>query len=288
MKFEPMISHEFPLKWLEKSRDTVDYDYALVHHLKNKEYFDFFKESLELGRHVILDNSIFELGTAYHSKKYTVEINRLNPSEYMAPDVFNKFQENIDSQKNFISTYGNDIEAKPVVIIHGETIQELEEAYKFFADEYPSDVRIAIPFGSKAFEKIYEDAMVRRPSKEMQLYYSAEGLLYRKSRNRYWFLERMVLNQRIDLERKHHLLGSYTVSEMMCYRVSPTDFSFISSIDTSHPVAMTLEGRMYEHDYLYYKPAVTIESVFNDDFLKEFPKELYNNINRYRGAIKPT
>ena len=54
-------SHEVPLSMLEQSRAFNDYDYALVHLFeKYPKYYDFFKKSIEMGRDVLLDNSIFE------------------------------------------------------------------------------------------------------------------------------------------------------------------------------------------------------------------------------------
>jgi len=66
-----LISHETPTRLLETSRGYNDYDYCLVHLLPiNDQYRAFYKDSIEMGRHVLLDNSIFELGEAYDSKEY--------------------------------------------------------------------------------------------------------------------------------------------------------------------------------------------------------------------------
>ena len=61
------ISHEVPLCLLEDSLDFNDYDYCLVHLLdKDKDYVDFFMKAKQQGRYIILDNSLHELGEAYH------------------------------------------------------------------------------------------------------------------------------------------------------------------------------------------------------------------------------
>ena len=65
------VSHESPLSMLEISRTYNDYDYALVHLFETHPgYFNFFEDSIKRGRHVILDNSIFELGKAFDSRKF--------------------------------------------------------------------------------------------------------------------------------------------------------------------------------------------------------------------------
>ena len=68
-----LISHEVPISILQESRKFNDYDYALVHLFETEpEYYDYFVDSLKQGRKVILDNSIFELGTAFDSKIPTI------------------------------------------------------------------------------------------------------------------------------------------------------------------------------------------------------------------------
>ena len=69
------VSHESPISFLEQSRSYNDYDYALVHLFEtHPEYYQFFKDSIKLGRQVLLDNSIFELGESFAKRKHTVNI----------------------------------------------------------------------------------------------------------------------------------------------------------------------------------------------------------------------
>ncbi|MGA1047385.1 MAG: hypothetical protein ACO3UU_05205 [Minisyncoccia bacterium] len=66
------IAHEAPISLMSEVQFYTDYDYALVHHFEHhEEYFNFFKRSLANNREVILDNSIFELKTAFDPEKYT-------------------------------------------------------------------------------------------------------------------------------------------------------------------------------------------------------------------------
>ena len=66
-----LVSHESPISILDHSVVYNDYDYALVHLFeKYPQYYDFFKKSLTRNREVLLDNSIFELGTAFDSDKF--------------------------------------------------------------------------------------------------------------------------------------------------------------------------------------------------------------------------
>jgi len=57
-----LVSHESPISILDKSQSYNDYDYALVHLFEtHPQYYDYFKNSVKLGREVLLDNSIFNL-----------------------------------------------------------------------------------------------------------------------------------------------------------------------------------------------------------------------------------
>ena len=50
-------------------------------------YYSFFKCSIAEGREVLLDNSIFELGTAFDSEKFAKYVEELKPTYYVVPDV---------------------------------------------------------------------------------------------------------------------------------------------------------------------------------------------------------
>ena len=53
------VAHEAPIGLLETVRNNTDYDYALVHLFeKYPEYYQFFEDSLDKNRTVILDNSL--------------------------------------------------------------------------------------------------------------------------------------------------------------------------------------------------------------------------------------
>lgn len=91
------ISHESPLCLLEQSRQYNDYDYALVHLFEDHEqYYNFFTNSLKRNREIILDNSIFELGTSFDFDKFAEWVNILKPTQYIIPDTFNDYEKTIE------------------------------------------------------------------------------------------------------------------------------------------------------------------------------------------------
>ncbi len=101
-----LIAHEAPITLMEEVQRHTDYDYALVHHFEHHEsYFNFFKRSLLNDREVILDNSIFELKTAFNAEKYTEWIEKLQPTFYIAPDVLENGYQTIENYMSWVNTY---------------------------------------------------------------------------------------------------------------------------------------------------------------------------------------
>ena len=72
------VSHESPIELLNESITYNDYDYCLVHLLDQEPlYRDFFLSSKKLGRKILLDNSIFELGKSFESAPFAEWISKL-------------------------------------------------------------------------------------------------------------------------------------------------------------------------------------------------------------------
>ena len=98
-----MISHECPKALFENSLDFNDYDYALVHLFdEDPEYLAFYKKCVKQGRHVLLDNSIFELGTAYDNDSFAKWVTELNPTEYIIPDALEDSGKTIEQAKQWM------------------------------------------------------------------------------------------------------------------------------------------------------------------------------------------
>jgi len=271
------IAHEAPLNYLEAVRAVTDYDYCLVHRLSNLRYFNFFKKSVEAGRRVILDNSLFELGTSFDPEQYLEWIEKLGPTEVIAPDVFNDFQKNLNSLKSFNLIFRKRFpHTKLIGAIHG--VSNIELLHSFETAIHYCD-KIAIPFGSKAFEgPVLEDL-------DSELSRMKDDLLYRKSMNRILFIKN-DLKKRYDLSvfKKFplHLLGCHYGMELKLYKYKTSMFPFIETADTSHPVAAALENNYYKENLYYYKPKVKIDEVFEIPYIDSRKDLMVMNIGRFR------
>ena len=129
MSHKILVSHESPISILDNSIHYNDYDYALVHLFeKLPNYYEFFKSSLSRGRQVLLDNSIFELGTAFDSDKFANYVRELKPSYYIVPDVLEKGYETVKSFAEFTAKY-NDLPGLKIGAVQGKTYDELVDCY---------------------------------------------------------------------------------------------------------------------------------------------------------------
>lgn len=213
------ISHESPLSMLEISRTYNDYDYALVHLFeKHPSYYQFFEESLNLGRTVLLDNSIFELGTAFDSDKYMEWINKLNPTEYIIPDALEDCDLTIAKAKAWMdyNAYHITAQSKRIGVVQGTNYGELVKCYTAL-DRLGVD-KIAISFDYSHYLSVFP--------------YTNAWVSY--AMGRVMTLQRLMDDGVINLDKPHHLLGCAHPREFSFY--NRPEFSWIESLDTSSPI----------------------------------------------------
>ena len=269
------ISHEFPENYYLEglTEDLVDYQYCLAHRFQsNPGYRYYFYKYKYQGGEVYLDNSLYELGSAFSGSEYLEIIKGLGPDYYFLPDVFNQTVDNIESQLSFFANVTSSISSevsKPIAICHGMTPKDIISSFRILNSALPDYAMIAIPFGSHAWLNEEDDPKYLRKSK-------CEDDNARMAANRGIFLNRYYKTLR---KRNIHLLGCKGLREIPFINcLESTDF--IRSIDTSLPVASALEGNEIKMDY---KPKFLIDKNFDmpvrnvdlirknaEDFRKQF------------------
>ena len=249
------ISHEFPENYYLEglTEDLVDYQYCLAHRFQsNVHYRDYFRNYKSLGGEVYLDNSLYELGTAFDGQIYQKIIRVLEPDYYFLPDVFNQTTSNIESQLTFFKNMPRDIfpsVSKPIAVCHGMTPKDIISSFRILNSALPDYAMIAIPFGSHAWLNEENDPKYLRKSK-------CEDDNARMAANRGIFLNRYYKTLR---KRNIHLLGCKGLREIPFINcLESTDF--IRSIDTSLPIASALEDNEIKMDY---KPKFLIDKNFD-------------------------
>ncbi len=256
------ISHEVPLCLLESSRQFNDYDYALVHLFEqNREYYNFYKESLKQGRQVLLDNSIFELEEAFDEDKFAFWIKELLPTEYIIPDSLENKEKTLSNLFSWLNKY-NTLPGKKIGVIQGKTYSELVECYKVINEHCD---KIAI-----SFDYSYYTTSFPHPNKHVS-----------------WMLGRvkllgdLVKDGIINENKEHHLLGNSLPIEGKFY----SNYKWISSMDTSNPVVHAIKNIRYEPNFgLYSKESQKLNDLIHtpyDTIDKELVKFNVSEFSKY-------
>ena len=246
-------SHEVPRNLLGLSRFFNDFDYALDIKFDDSEYYNFFKESIKLGREVWLDNSLYErriTGISFNESNYVQYIKNLNPTYYIVPDDYESSEANIELFNNWISKYNLElISNKKIVVVHGSSYEDYVKCYQYFDRHVKEEDIISFSGGDTFLKK----ENITRPQ----------------------IIKKMYLDGIINLKRKHHLLGSVSPDEVQQYYT----LNFIYSIDTSLPVIATYEKNKLEE--ITEKPKSIIHNIFEKNIEWDLDL-LYKNIIFFR------
>ena len=140
-----LISHEVPKCLFNQRLEFNDYDYALVHLFdKDPKYLEFYKDCVEKGRHVLLDNSIFELGKAYSNESFAKWVEILKPTEYIVPDALEDAEKTMNQMEDWNRQYRK-MPGKRIGVVQGKTLDEIIGCYQYL-DEHADCDKIAFSF----------------------------------------------------------------------------------------------------------------------------------------------
>lgn len=254
------VSHEVPSSFLQESLKFNDYDYALVHLFKNyPSYFNFFKKNLKKGRKVILDNSLYELGSSFKASDFAYYIEILNPTYYVTPDVWACGTENIESFKRFNYTFNS----KKIGVVQGQDLNDLIDNYKFMSEHAD---KIALTFGLPVYETL---GWGKNKSEKLMT-------------GRFYFLNYLNKEGIINTNKPHHLLGCALPQEFLYYK----KFTFIESIDTSNPIVAGIKGQLYSREGLKEKPTEKLIDFFDITLSEAQKKCILYNVSVFKEFLK--
>lgn len=263
-----LISHEAPKNIMNIVQKYTDYDYCLVHLMQeDNEYRNFFFDAKKKNRKIILDCSLYELGYAYNMDKYIAWINILDPAEYIVPDVFQNFEENIKHFEYFMSKHNPfKVTGKTIGVVQGKTYKEIKDSYIFMCENAD---KVAISFGY--------DFYLKETNEQYKPLAFCQG--------RIMLLNRLIEDGIIDYNKAHHLLGCGLPYEFSYYRQNKMKYSFIESIDTSHPVLNGYYGELYTEDKLNTKRPEKMVDIFERDISTRQMTDIISNIKYFRNNI---
>lgn len=257
------ISHESPLALLPMSRTYNDYDYALVHLFETEPtYLEFFKQSVANGRHVLLDNSIFELGVSFDPDRYAHWIEVLKPTEYIIPDVLEDTIGTMDNAADWMEKYSN-LPGKKIGVVQGKSYHDLVQCYQYL-DEVINVDKIAISFDYSYYLKVCP-----HPNKWMGY-----------TNGRIQTIMQLLENEIINKNKPHHLLGCALPVEFMFYRGQ--DFNWIETIDTSNPIVHGLLDVDYEPGGLVSKQSIKLVDLLHSVPNRKQMSKIQRNIELFR------
>lgn len=255
--------HEAPIEIFKDVQEVTDGDYALVHLFEtNEEYFNMFKKAVEAGRDVILDNSIFELGTAFDMDRYAYWIRKLEPTWYIVPDCWKNGWETARMFSEFIHRYP-DLPGKRIGVAQGHQLEEVEKCYRSI-EKYCDMVAFNLDFSSAA------------PV-------AAQGIPYclRMSIGRRHMLGRLFERDVINTTKPHHLLGCGVPQEVMWY---PKEWTWVRSIDTCNPVIHGLLDIGYDSNLpgLLFKRSTKMCDLMDASVQKDQKDLVMHNIHMFK------
>lgn len=250
------ISHEVPLQLLGASRWFNDYDYALVHLFDQyPEYLNFYRRSIEIGRTVILDNSLYELGEAFNMDDYASWIEKLQPTYYIIPDTFWDADRTIEQAIEWMYKYGKNLPGKLMGVAQGNTYNDIARCYKFMS-AFCDRIAFTFKFSPNVINDIdFHDYVAD--------HFSCDCPTDIQAACRYWVLERLHASNIIDVTKEHHLLGIQNTTALS----NIAQWDWITSIDTSNPIINGFLHNRYDSNGNTHcdKPTKTLRDFFTDD-----------------------
>lgn len=259
------IAHEAPLSIFDKVQEVTDIDYALVHlYEENPTYLNKFIEAVQKGRHVILDNSVFELEEAFDSDRFLYWINKTAPTEYIIPDVLEDSVGTVTRMMDWIALYQKRVTtgSKTIGVIQGADYDDLVWCYECVA---PKVDKVAISF----------DYSFMCPENN----YTAPTRCEVFMRGRQRVLAQLLKDKVIDESKPHHLLGCFLPQEFIAYK----DYKWVDTIDTSNPVVHGINNISYEDFGLREKVKTKLIDYMNEELTLEQTYTIMNNIKRFKG-----
>lgn len=260
------ISHETPICLLERSLTFNDYQYCLVHLLDEQpEYLQHFENCRDNGVHVLLDNSIFELGTAFDSKKFSYWVERLRPNEYIIPDVLEDCMGTIENVLSWCLNEKTDkLPGKKIGVVQGKSYEEMVACYSVL-DKFCD--KIAFSFDYSWYQELYPH----------------RNKLYSWSVGRMILIRRLLNDGVINTNKPHHLLGCSLPSEFSYY---PKDWTWLESLDTSNPIVYGISEEVTNYGYkVKSKPSIKLFELINHKMTNKEIEEVAKNVEIFKDIV---
>ena len=96
-------------------------------------------------------------------------------------------------------------------------------------------------------------------------------------------IEKLKSNNVINTKKPHHLLGCGLPTEFSHYKQDPSEFTFLESLDTSHPVIAGFFNKSYQKEHtLSSKNKIKMVEIFDQSVDTNQFTTILNNIRIFR------
>jgi hypothetical protein len=259
------ISHELPLSLFPYSLDWNDYEYCLPHLLdKHDEYRQFFLDSRERNRFIIMDNGLFE-GVTHTNQDLLEKIKLIEPDIFIVPDAWNDKNKTANNAKHWLQ-YELPERTNLMVVMQGNNVGEIHQLYQQCVD-----------LGYKHFAFNHSSVVYHELC-------PTENKLANQTVGRVLLLEHMKKENLIKPHHYIHLLGCSVPQEFTHYRDN-WEPGMINSVDTSNPIICGALGIRYEEIGLLEKPSNKIEEFMESD-LEDKLEDIKYNVKRFKHFCK--
>lgn len=238
------ISHESPKELLKLSIIYNDFDYCLLPlALKDPDYLQFYKDSINKGRRVILDNGLWEGHVPDHEEylDFIIEhgFNEIIPIDRWKDPKFT-VESALKTKEDLVDRGYPDI--KLACVVHGNNIAEYADCYielSKFSDT------ICFPMELEHGKFSRSDVLNK-------------------------------LDPYINFQIKHHILGINNPIELLSLKKIP----WVDSIDTSSPILHGMLDIEYNEFGLKAKSPIKMIDLYYKRV--EYPIIVNNNIDKFR------
>lgn len=254
------ISHELPISLFPYSDEFNDFEYCLPIFMdKYPDYRQFFIDSSERDRFIIMDNSLFE-GYHHTTQDLLEKIDLIQPNIFIVPDEWNDRDMTAKNAKHW-TQYKLPFKTKLMVVLQGKTVNDIHTLYQQCVDL--GYTHFAFNHSSVVYQELG----------------GSDIPLANQSVGRVLLIEYLITQKLIKDHHYIHLLGASTPQEFTYYRdLQP---NLINSVDTSNPIIAGALSTRYTDIGLLEKPLNKIEE-FMEANLEDRLEDIKFNVSKFK------
>jgi hypothetical protein len=226
---------------------------------ENEKYRNFFYESKKMGRYIVMDNSLHELGEAYNTERLLHWINEIKPNEFIVPDVWEDKDASVRNAKQW-SKIELPEEVMKVAVVQAKSLHEAilcTVAYKDLGYK-----KIAYSYGAS-----YYNDICPHPNKDLG-----------KAIGRFIAISSLYEQNILTKFDRVHLLGTASPIEFGMYK----NIECIESIDTSNPIMAAIDAMVYTKMGLDRKPMANMNNFQDIDIDEINLGSINHNVKMFR------